>query len=148
MARRLLKHEPKAVVVTALTREEAEGAIAELQGKGSCRRGRRWWPVGDIFLPEAVKRTGRGAEVLADAEAQAPPDDSLRRADAGSGRALDAQRPPLAASSGDRGRLRQHGDRAAYQNVFDSAGELRAAPVGNVDLAAVEGTWRRSTCRN
>ena len=141
VARRLLKHGPKAVVVTALTREEAEGAVAELQGEGIVPEGTslvaEW---GDIFLPEAVKDRPR-TEVLADAEARARLLDDLygeltpavvERSTLGA--LLLRHRPEIVVDCVNTATA------LAYQNVFDSAAELRRrAREGNVDLAAVEG---------
>lgn len=141
VARRLLRHAPKAVVITALTRAEAEGAVAELKGEGIVPEGTslvaEW---GDIFLPEVDKDRPR-AEVLEDAAARARLVDDLygeltsevveRSA---FGALVLRHRPEIVVDCINTATA------IAYQNVFNSAATLRRrAREGDVDLAAVEG---------
>ncbi len=141
VARRLLRHGPRALVITALTREEAEGAIAELEAEGIVPDGTslvgEW---GDIFLPEAVKDWPR-AKVLEDAGARAQLLDDLygeltpavvERSTLGA--LLLRHRPQIVVDCVNTATA------LAYQNVFESAASLRRrAREGSVDLGAVEG---------
>src|SRR5690606_33951249 len=141
VARRLLRHGPRALVITALTREEAEGAIAGLEAEGIVPDGTslvgEW---GDIFLPEAVKDWPR-AKVLEDAGARAQLLDDLygeltpavvERSTLGA--LLLRHRPQIVVDCVNTATA------LAYQNVFESAASLRRrAREGSVDLGAVEG---------
>ncbi len=67
VAREFLPHEPAALVISGLGREEAEAAVAELATDPRRREmtvlEAEW---GDIFLPDSMKERRR-AEVLGDA---------------------------------------------------------------------------------
>ena len=140
VARRLLRHEPRSLVLTALTRDEAEDAVRELREEGEVPAGTdlvaEW---GDLFLPEAVKDRSR-ASVLADAEVR--------------GHLLDDLYGQLTAETVERSALgalvlRHRPDIVvdcvntatvlAYQNLFESAMALRREAHGDgVSAEAVE----------
>lgn len=69
VARALLPHEPARLVLAALTREEAEEAVAELRAevRGETSVEPRW---GDLFVPHELKDRPRG-EILGDPRARA-----------------------------------------------------------------------------
>lgn len=141
VARRILAHAPKAVVISALKQEEAEGAIADLQAEGIVPEGTELiaeW--GDLFLPEALRDRAR-AEVLADPATRARilddlygelSDDVVERSTLGS--LILRHRPEIVVDCVNTATV------FAYQNVFRSAASLReAAARGEADLEAVEG---------
>ena len=71
VARQLMRHAPAELVITGLTRAEAEGALAELQRDSALRPDTRLeaeW--GDVFVPELLKDRLR-ADILADPAARA-----------------------------------------------------------------------------
>src|SRR5690554_3113308 len=71
VARRVLEHEPRALVISALRRDESEGAVSDLRAEGAVPPGTELsaeW--GDIFLPEAMKDRSR-ADVLAESASRA-----------------------------------------------------------------------------
>ena len=71
VARRLLHHEPRAIVVHALTQHEAEAALDELRREGAVPGGTDLHAVGgDLFLPVALGDRSFD-EVLADPAARA-----------------------------------------------------------------------------
>lgn len=140
VARRLLGHAPKAVVVSALERDEAEGAIAELRAEGIVPNGTELlaeW--GDLFLPEALRERKRG-EVLSDPATRSRILDDLygelhadvvERSTLGS--LILRHRPEIVVDCVNTATV------FAYQNVFQSAASLRdAAARGAADLEAVE----------
>lgn len=140
VARRLLRHEPRAVVVSSLTRAEAEGAVRELREEGVVPGGTvlsaEW---GDVFLPERMKDRPREG-VLGDAEARGLMLDDLygeltaevvERSALGS--LVLRHRPEIIVDCINTATA------LAYQNVFDSALALRRAAKGpGVDAEAVE----------
>ena len=70
VARELLPFEPAELVITGLTREEAEQGLAELRAdplRHSETRVEAEW--GDLFVPEPLKDRAR-SEILADAAAR------------------------------------------------------------------------------
>ncbi|MEX0890625.1 MAG: short-chain dehydrogenase [Gemmatimonadota bacterium] len=140
VARELMAHEPAELVVSALTRAEAEAAAEELRHDEAMRPGTRVDPEwGDLFVPEALKDRGRGA-VLADASDRGMmlddlfgelSDEVVRRSTLGS--ILLRRRPEIIVDSVNTATA------FAYQNIFDSAVRLRAAAAaGDVDAEAVE----------
>ena len=140
VARRLLRHRPRALILTALTRAEAEGALKELRDEGAaCETTTLVAEWGDIFLPESLKDTAR-QEVLADPEAR--------------GQVLDDLYGELTSQVVDRstlgGLILRHrpeiivdcintATALAYQNVFTSAVALRReAANGGASAESVE----------
>lgn len=140
VARRLLRHEPALLVVSSLTRPEAEAAVQGLRGEGVVPEGVRLeaeW--GDLFVPAALKDRPR-SEVVADAEARAMLLDDLfgelteavlTRSTLGA--LLTRHRPDIVIDCVNTATA------FAYQNVFESALSLRAAShTAPVDAEAVE----------
>lgn len=71
VARELMPHEPALLVISGLTRAEAEQAVEELERDPARRDGTRLEAAwGDLFLPEAL-RERRRQDVLADDAARA-----------------------------------------------------------------------------
>lgn len=140
VARRLLHHEPRAIVISALTQGEAEAAVDELRREAALPDGtelRAEW--GDLFLPESIKdRPLR--EVLADPLDRAlilddlyaqPTGDAIPRAALGA--LLLRHEPEIVVDCVNTATA------VAYQNVFAAAAQLRTdAAAGTLDLAAVE----------
>ena len=65
VARELLPHGPASIVLSALRRDEAEAAVAELQRDGAAQGVRIEAEWGDLFMPEAVRERSR-ADILGD----------------------------------------------------------------------------------
>jgi hypothetical protein len=139
IARELLPFNPRRVVLSGLTRAEAESAAAEL-GPLAERHGAELVPEwGDIFVPEALKDRSR-AEILADPSARGlilddlygtAGEDAVERS--GIGALLLRHRPEVLVDCINTATV------FAYQNVFASAKRLRAAAGnGEADLDAVE----------
>ncbi|HUG42199.1 MAG TPA: hypothetical protein VMM12_17155 [Longimicrobiales bacterium] len=137
VARALAPHGPKRVVLSALTREEVEPAVAELTSTyGGIAFSAEW---GDLFRPEPLKDRTRG-EVLADPEARARVLDDLygeltEEVVRGSTFAslLDRHRPEIVIDCVNTATA------FAYQNVFASALRLREeARRGEVSRESVE----------
>ncbi|HEX6938298.1 MAG TPA: hypothetical protein VF158_02720 [Longimicrobiales bacterium] len=140
VARRMLRHAPRALVISALTRDEAEGAVQALREEGIVPEATslvaEW---GDIFLPEAVKDRPRAA-VLADAAARALLLDDLYGELTSAvversafGALVLRHRPEIIVDCINTATA------LAYQNVFESAAALRReAGGGGVGLDAVE----------
>jgi len=139
VARALLAHGPKRVIVAGLTREEAEESVEELRSEhaGSGAEIDPYW--GDLFVPEAMKDRPRW-EVLDDPVARDQlvndlygelTDEVFDRS--ALGRLLLDIKPDIVIDSiNTAGAL-------AYQNFFSSAMELREdAREGGADLAEVE----------
>lgn len=137
VAREMLRHGPRSLTISALTRAEAEAAVAELPaGAGATTLVAEW---GDVFLPESMKDRSR-TELLSDPEARA----ALLDATLGeltpevvSGSALGAllerRRPAILIDCVNTATA------FAYQNIFRSAAELRAgAAAGTLDSEAIE----------
>jgi NAD(P)-dependent dehydrogenase (short-subunit alcohol dehydrogenase family) len=138
VARELLVREPATLVISGLTRREAERAVAELQAESAGTRLVTEW--GDIFLPETLK-DWRREEVLADAAARALlvddllgelSDDVVRRSALGG--MLLRHRPAVVVDCINTATA------FAYQNIFDSALDLRrrAHERQPIDVASVE----------
>ena len=140
IARQVLPLRPAALILSGLTRPEAEDAVRELRAEPAAEGVEILAEWGDIFLPDVLKDRAR-AELLADAEARALLLDDLYGAPA----ADAVERSALGAML-----LRQRPDAVvdcintatvfAYQNVFASANRmLRQARSGELDAPAVEG---------
>lgn len=123
VARALLPHSPRKIVLTALTRAEVERAVEELRSEAEGVEVAAEW--GDMFGPESLKDRSRG-DVLADAEARARllddlygelSDDVVKRSHFAS--LLDRHRPELVVDCVNTATA------FAYQNMFASAAELR-----------------------
>ena len=137
VARALVEHGPRKVVITALTSEEVEPAVAELRAAADGVTFEAEW--GDVFWPEALKERSRG-DVLADADARARllddlygelTDDVVRRNTFAA--MLDRHRPEIVVDCVNTATA------FAYQNVFASAARLRAeAGGGGVSAESVE----------
>jgi NAD(P)-dependent dehydrogenase (short-subunit alcohol dehydrogenase family) len=140
VARRLLVHQPKLVVISGLTRDEAESAVEELRtfpALLSPSQVHAEW--GDIFVPAATKDLSRReivtqpaarTQLLDDLFGELTDDVVLRSA---LGALLLLHRPEIIIDCVNTATA------FAYQNVFDSAIELRAsAQAGTVDVEAVE----------
>ena len=70
VARRLLRYGPKAIVISALRRAEAEAAADEIRTDAARAKGTEIVPEwGDIFVPDAHKTRPR-AEMMADPDAR------------------------------------------------------------------------------
>ncbi len=140
IARALVDHGPRRIVIAALTKDEAEEAVEELrcefEGTGVVID--PYW--GDLFVPEAVKDRPR-SEIMADPEARGLMVDDLygeltdevfHRSAFGK-LLLDVKPDIVIDSINTAGAL-------AYQNSFDSAIGLRQAARedGGAPLGAVE----------
>jgi NAD(P)-dependent dehydrogenase (short-subunit alcohol dehydrogenase family) len=139
VARRVLDHEPRRLIISSLRRWEAEAARDELASEYPGLADRIDVRSGDLFVPEAFKDRPRG-EVFADADARSQLVDEvygeltlevLERS--ALGRLLLDDRPEVIVDCiNTAGAL-------AYQNAFASAHELRErAHEGLADGAAVE----------
>jgi NAD(P)-dependent dehydrogenase (short-subunit alcohol dehydrogenase family) len=141
VARRLLPLHPRALVLAALTRREAEEGVTDLRAEGGVPEGTELiaeW--GDLFVPEALKDLGRG-EIVAEPGHRALllddlygelTDEVVRRSALGT--LLFRHRPEILIDCVNTATA------FAYQNVFRSAAALRAAAhAGRADVDAVEG---------
>jgi nucleoside-diphosphate-sugar epimerase len=138
VARELLEHRPAAIVLSALTKREADAAVAELAAEvdGGTRIVAEW---GDIFLPQAFKDRARD-EVLEDAAGRTAllddllgelNDDVVRRSALGA--MFERHRPEIVVDCINTATA------FAYQNIFESASALRAdAAQGSVAGDVVE----------
>ncbi|MBI4546136.1 MAG: short-chain dehydrogenase [Gemmatimonadetes bacterium] len=140
VARQILEHAPRALVLSALTRTEAEQAAAELGAPGATPGAT---PVeiewGDIFYPEALKHLTRG-QVMADPGARGLlldylfgdlTDDVVSRSALGA--ILLRRRPEIIVDCVNTATA------VAYQDVFASAARLRAeAHDGSISPDSVE----------
>lgn len=141
VARRVLRHDPRAVIISALKREEAEEAIGTLESEGSVPSGTvlvaEW---GDLFAPEGMKDRPR-AEILADPKLRSMLLDDLydilddgvvRRSTLGS--ILLRHQPDIIVDCVNTATA------FAYQNVFESTARMREeARAGEVSAESVEG---------
>jgi NAD(P)-dependent dehydrogenase (short-subunit alcohol dehydrogenase family) len=139
VARELLQHAPARLVISGLTRAEAEQGIAELADEAAVP-GTALEPAwGDLFMPEALRERSR-LDVLADVDARASVLDDLygelseqvvlRSA---LGALLLAKRPRIVIDCVNTATA------FAYQNVFDAALQIRElSRSGSVPGEAVE----------
>jgi len=139
VARALLAHGPRRVVIAGLTREEAEDSVTELREEFADHDARidAFW--GDLFVPSAMKDTPRG-QVLNDPESLELlvkdlygelTDEVFHRSALGA-LLMDVKPDIVIDSINTAGAL-------AYQNFFDSAMDLREkARDGKADLVEVE----------
>jgi NAD(P)-dependent dehydrogenase (short-subunit alcohol dehydrogenase family) len=131
VARQLAAHAPASVVVTGLTRAEAEGAVNELRAEkvfAPATQVTAEW--GDIFLSEKLKDRTRG-QVLEDAGARGAviddlygelSEDVVNRSALGS--LLLRHKPDIVIDTVNTATA------FAYQNIFDAATSIRAAAAG------------------
>ncbi len=141
VARQLAAHAPASVVVTGLTRAEAENAVRELEREkvfsAPTRLTAEW---GDIFLPEKMKDRGR-RDVLEDVSARGDliddlygelNEDVVKRSALGS--LLLRHKPDIVIDTVNTATA------FAYQNIFDLATSIRAtaAAEGSVPAEDVE----------
>ena len=127
VAREMASHEPAMVIVTALTRAEAETAVAELKGEGIFSNATAVVPQwGDIFVPAALKDRNR-REILDDTGARGDliddlfgelTDDVVKRSTLGA--LLLEYRPDIVVDSINTATA------FAYQNIFEAATNIRA----------------------
>jgi NAD(P)-dependent dehydrogenase (short-subunit alcohol dehydrogenase family) len=139
IARQLLTQSPAKLIISALTRTEAEEALQELRRDPSSQGVELDAAWGDVFLPDNLKERGR-LEVMSDPEARsllvdnlfgAVSEESVERSTLGA--LLLAQRPQIVVDCINTATV------FAYQNVFSSAAMLReSARQGTADLEAVE----------
>ena len=140
VARRICEHEPARIVLSALTRAEAERGVAELSADPARAASTELVPAwGDLFVPDALRERGR-TDIVADADARTLllddlygdlTDDVLRRSALGS--LLLEHRPDFVIDCVNTATA------FAYQNMYASAQRLRErARHGAADLAEVE----------
>ncbi len=139
IVRQLLPFRPAAMVICGLTREESEGAIAELRAEAEPQQVELVAEWGDIFVPQALKDRRRG-EILADAEARAllvddlygnAGPDAVERSTLGA--LLLRHRPQIIIDCINTATV------FAYQNAYASARELREeARAGALTLESAE----------
>jgi NAD(P)-dependent dehydrogenase (short-subunit alcohol dehydrogenase family) len=139
VARELAPFAPKAILVSGLTRAEAEEAVDELRAEPAFQNINVWAEWGDIFVAEDMKEHPR-ADMLADSAARARllddvfgelTEDAVKRSALGA--LLLRWRPEIVVDCVNTATA------FAYQNVFDSATKLReAAAQGTVTLDDVE----------
>ncbi len=138
IARQLLPYDPATLVISALTRTEAEEATATLRREHT-GRGEIVPEWGDVFVPLALKDRRR-SDVLADAAAREvlldelygdPTAEAVERSTMGD--LLLRHRPTIVVDCINTATI------FAYQNVFASAARLRAsARSGEIDAETVE----------
>lgn len=140
VARELAPHQPALVIVTALTRTEAENAVSELAGEGifdaATRLVAEW---GDVFVSEKLKDRSR-RDVLDDPGARGDfiddlfgelTDDVVKRSSLGS--LLLRHKPEIVVDTVNTATA------FAYQNIFDAATAIRAKAIdGPVPAEDVE----------
>lgn len=139
VARELMPYAPARLIVCGLTRAESEAAAEELRGDPALHRKTRidaeW---GDIFLPEAMRETRR-RDVVADAGLRAKllddlygelTEEVLERSMLGS--LLRRQKPDAIVDAINTATA------YAYQNIFDSAAQLRSQAATGASLDDVE----------
>lgn len=139
IARELFPFEPSSIVISGLTREEAETGVDELREEADDHGVELAAEWGDLFVPEALKDRRRG-DILADPEARALLLDELYEdAEEGAversalGALLLRRRPEVIVDCVNTATV------FAYQNVFASArGIRRRAKAGDADQDAVE----------
>ena len=132
VARELAAHKPASIIITGLTKAEAETAVAELQGEGILD------PVttvhaewGDIFVPHSLKDKTR-REVLDSESARGAliddlfgelTEDVVKRSTLGA--LLLKYSPDIIVDSINTATA------FAYQNIFDAATDIRAKAIDN-----------------
>jgi NAD(P)-dependent dehydrogenase (short-subunit alcohol dehydrogenase family) len=141
VARQLLEHEPDILVLSSLLREDAESAVSEIAGDTRRRHGTKvvaeW---GDIFVAEELKQHPRG-ELIADPASRALLLDDLfgeltsevvKRSALGA--LLLRHKPDIIIDCVNTATA------IAYQNIYDSALQLRANALqhGSVSTEEVE----------
>ncbi len=139
VARRLLEHRPAGLAIHALRESEVSAGLAELERPARRAGATLKGTFGDLFVPMAMKDRSRG-EILADPAARAALlDDLLGDMSAGVverstlGRLVLDERPDIVVDCVNTATA------FAYQNVFESAGELRAeARGGGASATSVE----------
>lgn len=127
VARRILQHEPQAIIISALTQREAEATLDELRREGSVPAGTVLHAAGgDLFLPDALKDRPL-PEVLADPIARATLLDDLYGEAVGDavaqstlGAIILRYEPEIVVDCVNTATA------VAYQNLFASAARLRA----------------------
>jgi NAD(P)-dependent dehydrogenase (short-subunit alcohol dehydrogenase family) len=139
LARQLLPLKPALVVISGLTREEAEGGVEELRRDPDADGVELAAEWGDIFLPEELKDIRR-RDIVEDPRARAQilddllgplSEDVIERS--ALGRIIARHRPEVIVDTINTATA------FAYQNAFDSASDLRdKARRGEADLDAVE----------
>lgn len=139
IVRELLPHRPSRVVVSGLTRAEAEGAVGEMAEEAAAHGVTLVPEWGDIFVPHELKDRSR-SEILADPDARerllddlyaAAPADAVERS--ALGKLVLAHRPEVIVDCINTATV------FAYQNVFASAALLRdGARSGAISPEAVE----------
>ncbi|HEV2736879.1 MAG TPA: hypothetical protein VGV85_18710 [Longimicrobiaceae bacterium] len=139
LARQLLPLGPALVVISGLTREEAEGGVEELRRDPDADGVELAAEWGDIFLPAELKDIRR-RDIVEDPRARAQilddllgplSEDVIERS--ALGRIIARHRPEVIVDTINTATA------FAYQNAFDSASDLRdRARRGEADLDAVE----------
>jgi NAD(P)-dependent dehydrogenase (short-subunit alcohol dehydrogenase family) len=140
VARELLAHVPASIVISGLTRDEAEQAVAELRSDPALTTGTRLEAAwGDLFLPEELRERPR-SELLSDAGIRSRllddlygelTDDVITRSAFGA--LLSRVRPAIVVDCINTATA------FAYQNMFDMVAHLRAEGAdGAVPIADVE----------
>jgi len=124
--RRLLYHEPREIIVSALTQQEAEAAVDQFHREGVIPATTRLTPIGgDLFLPYSL-RDRPLHEVIADPKTRKellddlygePDQDQLHRSTLG--RVFLDHEPEIVVDCVNTATI------VAYQNIFQSAAELR-----------------------
>jgi NAD(P)-dependent dehydrogenase (short-subunit alcohol dehydrogenase family) len=140
VAREMLRHQPRSLTVSALTRQEAERGASELAHDASRATdtsiNAEW---GDVFLPESLRDRTR-EDVLSDPEARRTLLDDLLGeltpavvTRSALGALLERRKPAILIDCVNTATA------FAYQNIFQSAATLRsAAAAGSLDAEAVE----------
>ncbi len=140
VARELMQFEPALLIISGLTQAEAEAGVAEISVDPELRPGTRivaeW---GDIFVAEALKDRSRG-DILSDADARVSllddllgelTEDVVTRSTFGA--ILGRHKPEIIVDCVNTATA------FAYQNIFRSAADLRAAAKdGTADTETVE----------
>jgi hypothetical protein len=141
VARELMPFEPAALIISGLTRAEAEQGVGELEQDPQLSKATRLEAAwGDLFVPDSLRERPRG-EILADPRARALLIDDLYGelteslvARSAFGALLLRVKPAIVVDCINTATA------FAYQNVFDTAAKLRQqCAAGAVDAADVEG---------
>ena len=140
VARELMQFEPGLLIISGLTQAEAETGVDEIRRDSALSsRTKVVAEWGDIFVSQALKDRPRG-EVLGDSDARSSllndllgelSEDVVTRSTFGA--LLDKHKPEIIVDCVNTATA------FAYQNIFRSAAELRAAAAGgNADTEAIE----------